>query len=253
MLLLRGAAGRPSPADERRPSLHASAGGVSAADLRHQPRRRGPGGSGGGCGAEPSTQILLPACTLGICLNVDRGEDQALDSMDVWNHIDADRDGALSTDELLPLLADITSLSVGVVLVGLVGSVLSTSGLAWRLRSLAASHEVRQRWQATAQADLRRIEAEREAAEGSVSALSKGAMTKSGKDTERQIQSLEDELQELTEPDDDDGEACSESAVTEPPLKLKRSISEKDRAMLQERLRQARAEKATHAARTGGG
>ncbi len=40
-------------------------------------------------------QVLLPACTLGICLNVDRGQDETLDRTDVWNYIDADGDGAL--------------------------------------------------------------------------------------------------------------------------------------------------------------
>jgi hypothetical protein len=185
-------------------------------------------------------QVLLPACTLGICLNVDRGQDETLDRTDVWNYIDADGDGALSTDELLPLSADITSLSVGVLLTT---SVLSTSTLGWRLRSLAASQTLRQRWQVTARAELRRIEAERAAAEGSVEQLSQGVLkrTKSDRDAERQIRSLEGELQELTEAGADeeaDGpgdESTTVAAVGEiddargPPLKLKRSVSEKDR------------------------
>lgn len=203
-------------------------------------------------------QVLLPACTLGICLNVDRGHDETLDTMDIWNHVDTNRDGALSANELLPVSADITSLSVFVLVAT---SVVTSAVLSHRLRSLAVAHRQRERWQNATQAELRRIKAEQAAAEGSVEQLSRGVLerTRSDAATEREIRSLEGELQQLTEetPDCDDtatigarpadeNETRTAAANETPPLRLKRSVSEKDRQramLLQERLRKARAEK----------
>jgi hypothetical protein len=200
-------------------------------------------------------QVLLPACTLGICLSVDRGQDQTLDASDIWNHVDTDGDGALSADELLPLSADITSMSV---LVLLVTSIVTSAVLGWRLRSLALTRTQLKHWQSSAQAELRRITAEQMAAEGSLKRFSRGELerTKSGAATEREIRSLEDELQELIEEDSDAGATATIAtgvadegiaAFSEKPvIRLKRSVSEKDRqraVMLQERLRKARAEK----------
>ena len=175
-------------------------------------------------------------------------------------YVDTDGDGILSANELIPLSADITSLGI---LVFFVTSVVTSAVLGWRLRSLAASHRLRERWQTAAQAELSRIEAEQVAAQGSVEKLSRGVLerTKSGEDAEREIRNLEGELQELTEEKtgtdatgDTDTNAVVDEAVSvaaahagTTPLRLKRSVSEKDRqraVLLQDRLRKARAEKA---------